>query len=278
MSERELTDLTAQTPQTESDSVGASDSSPTISPMDSPTDSSTDSPSPSPPKSKACDRIFITFVVVLAASTMVLAACVLYNPDCAKMFYSTVHKLKNQAKEVVIWVKSIFWTGTQGDNGLSPTTIQDIQVKEDDNVESDSLLHDLWSGTTSKMDQIIDWIKSLFWTETQGDNGFTTTTIQDINVKDDANVESDSLLNDLWNRTHSKMDQIIDIVKAGEGQADTNENVTERTESETTFTTSTPITPFSNNFQFNLTSYLARQSLHRGTIFQLYIIYIYNIY
>ena len=105
MSERELTDLTAQTPQTESDSVGASDSSPTISPMDSPmdsptdspTDSSTDSPSPSPPKSKACDRIFITFVVVLAASTMVLAACVLYNPDCAKMFYSTVHKLKSQA-------------------------------------------------------------------------------------------------------------------------------------------------------------------------------------
>ena len=258
MSERELTDLTAQTPQTESDSVGASDSSPTISPMDSPmdsptdspTDSSTDSPSPSPPKSKACDRIFITFVVVLAASTMVLAACVLYNPDCAKMFYSTVHKLKSQAKEVVIWVKSIFWTGTQGDNGLSPTTIQDIQVKEDDNVESDSLLHDLWSGTTSKMDQIIEWIKSLFWTETHGDNGFSTT---------------------------SKIDQIIDKVKAAQGQADTNENVTERTESETTFTTSTPITPFSNNFQFNLTSYLARQSLHRGTIFQLYIISLYVI-
>ena len=39
MSERELTDLTAQTPQTESDSVGASDSSPTISPMDSPMES-----------------------------------------------------------------------------------------------------------------------------------------------------------------------------------------------------------------------------------------------
>ena len=99
------------------------------------------------------------------------------------------------------------------------------ELKEDDNVESDSLLHDLWSGTTSKMDQIIDWIKSLFWTETHGDNGFSTT---------------------------SKIEQIIDKVKAAQGQADTNENVTERTESETTFTTSTPITPFSNNFRFNL--------------------------
>ena len=228
MSERELTDLTAQTPQTESDSVGASDSSPTISPMDSPmdsptdsptdiptdspTDSSTDSPSPSPPKSKACDRIFITFVVVLAASTMVLAACVLYNPDCAKMFHSALHELKSQALQVVIWTKSLFRTDTQGDvnGGVSSTTIQNIQVIVDDNVKPHLMPQD-----------------------------------------------------DLLSEMDSKMDQIIDQVKTANGQADANEN--NFIDSEIYLTSTSISLSFGNFFQFNPTSYLERQSLHRGT-------------
>ena len=174
--------------------------------------SSTDSSSlpPSPKKLRACRLIFATFVVVLAASTMVLAACVLYNPDCAKMFHSALHELKSQALQVVIWTKSLFRTDTQGDvNGgmVSSTTIQNsIQVIVGDNVKPHLMPQDdvdPLSGMDSKMDQIIDQVK------TANENNFIDTE---------------------------------------------------------TYLTSTSISSsvFGNFFQFNPTSYLERQSLHRG--------------
>ena len=203
MSESELT------AQMEADSGRTSS---TASSDNSSIDSPSLPPTSSPKKIKACRLIFATFVVVMAASTMVLAACVLYNENCAKMFHSALDELKSQALQAVIWIKSLFRTGTaKVDNAdVSPTTIQTIQMIVDHDVKSDLVPHE------------------------------------------------DSL-----NGIHSKLDQIIGQVKTAKGQADDEALENNFVDSGTSILS----TPFGNFFQFNPASYLERQKLHRGTMY-----------
>ena len=101
-------------------------------------------------KMKACRIIFAIFVFGLAASTMVLAACVVYNPECAQMFHSAVQEVKSHALQLFMGVQRRFLSGNAattertaesitivgGKVRVSSTTVQTTLVKVEKDVDT----------------------------------------------------------------------------------------------------------------------------------------------
>ena len=102
-------------------------------------------------KMKACRIIFAIFVFGLAASTMVLAACVVYNPECAQMFHSAVQEVKSHALQLFMGMQRRFLSGNTattesatkagGKVRVSSTTVQTTLVQDAEKVEKDVDTH-----------------------------------------------------------------------------------------------------------------------------------------
>ena len=93
-----------------------------------------------------------TLVSVLVVSTVVLAACIIYNPECKKMFLAALEVLKGQVLHMLVWMQHYLSTPNSKHDHAS------VAVKDHEGKDKD--IHDLLHNMHTKMDHVIEALEN----------------------------------------------------------------------------------------------------------------------